>query len=49
MPLMKVYRDGFINGDLYSAAATSVILAFATLVVSFGLLKLVQSRAFGED
>jgi multiple sugar transport system permease protein len=49
MPLMKVYRDGFINGDLYSAAATSVILAFATLFVSFGLLKLVQTRAFGED
>jgi multiple sugar transport system permease protein len=49
MPLMKVYRDGFINGDLYSAAATSVIIAGVTLVVSFGLLRLVQSRAFGED
>jgi multiple sugar transport system permease protein len=49
MPLMKVYRDGFINGNLYSAAATSVIIAAVTLVVSFGLLRLVQSRAFGED
>jgi multiple sugar transport system permease protein len=49
MPLMKVYRDGFINGDLYSAAATSVIIAAFTLVVSFGLLRLVSDRAFGED
>jgi multiple sugar transport system permease protein len=49
MPLMKVYRDGFINGDLFSAAATSVIIAAVTLIVSFGLLRLVQSRAFGED
>lgn len=49
MPLMKVYRDGFINGNLYSAAATSVIIAAITLIVSFGLLRLVQNRAFGED
>jgi multiple sugar transport system permease protein len=49
MPLMKVYRDAFVNGDLYSAAATSVILALATLVVSLGLLRLLQDRAFAED
>jgi multiple sugar transport system permease protein len=49
MPLMKVYRDGFINGNLYLAAATSVIIAAITLVVSFGFLRIVQDRAFGED
>jgi multiple sugar transport system permease protein len=48
-PLMKVYRDAFIQGDLYSAAATSVLIALAALVLSFGFLRVVQSRAFGED
>jgi multiple sugar transport system permease protein len=49
MPLMKVYRDAFIANDVYSAAATSVVLALATLVVSLGLLRLLQARAFAED
>ncbi|QJW38717.1 sugar ABC transporter permease (plasmid) [Cellulosimicrobium protaetiae] len=48
-PLMKVYRDAFTRGDLYSAAATSVIIALATFVLSFGFLRLVQSRAFGQE
>ncbi|MCA5891851.1 sugar ABC transporter permease [Isoptericola sp. NEAU-Y5] len=48
-PLMKVYRDAFTRGDLYSAAATSVIIAVATFVLSFGFLRLVQSRAFGQE
>ncbi|BDZ41425.1 ABC transporter permease [Paraoerskovia sediminicola] len=48
-PLMKVYRDAFVRGDLYSAAATSVIIALATFVLSFGFLRLVQSRAFGQE
>ena len=46
---MKVYRDAFVTGDLYSAAATSVSLAVFTLVVSLGVLRLLQRRAFGED
>jgi multiple sugar transport system permease protein len=49
MPLMKVYRDAFINNDIYSAAATSVVLALATLVISLGILTVLQKRAFGED
>jgi multiple sugar transport system permease protein len=49
MPLINVYRDGFINGNLYLAAATSVIIAAITLVASFGFLRIVQDRAFGED
>ncbi|GAA4868456.1 sugar ABC transporter permease [Kitasatospora terrestris] len=46
-PLMKVYRDAFVNGNVFSAAATSVVIALATLVLSFGFLKLVNKRADG--
>jgi multiple sugar transport system permease protein len=48
-PLMKVYRDAFTRDDIHSAAATSVILAVATFVLSFGFLRLVQSRAFSQE
>ncbi|MEW9551722.1 carbohydrate ABC transporter permease [Nonomuraea sp. NPDC050783] len=47
-PLMKVYRDAFVTGDLYSAAATSVVIAAISLVLSFGFLRVVRGRAFGE-
>jgi multiple sugar transport system permease protein len=48
-PLMKVYRDAFTRNDVYSAAATSVIIALATFIVSFGFLKLVGNRAFNQE
>jgi multiple sugar transport system permease protein len=48
-PLMKIYQDAFARNDLYSAAATSILLALATLVLSFGFLRLVQNRAFGQE
>jgi len=48
-PLMKVYRDAFTRNDIYSAAATSVVIAVATFIVSFGFLKLVGNRAFGQE
>jgi multiple sugar transport system permease protein len=48
-PLMKVYRDAFVTGDLYSAAATSIVIAAISLVPSLGFLRLVRRRAFGED
>jgi multiple sugar transport system permease protein len=48
-PLMKVYRDAFVRNDIYAAAATSVIIAVATFIVSFGFLKLVGRRAFGQE
>lgn len=48
-PLMTVYRDAFTRNDVYSAAATSVIIAVVTFVVSFGFLRLVGSRAFGQE
>ncbi|MCC5581497.1 sugar ABC transporter permease [Microtetraspora sp. AC03309] len=47
-PLMKVYRDAFVTGDPYSAAATSVVIAAISLVLSFGFLRVVKNRAFGE-
>jgi len=48
-PLMKVYRDAFTRNDIYSAAATSVVIAVATFILSFGFLRLVQSRAFSQE
>ena len=48
-PLMKVYRDAFTRGDIYSAAATSVIIAVATFALSFLFLHFVQRRAFGQE
>ncbi|MEU7689483.1 sugar ABC transporter permease [Microbispora sp. SCL1-1] len=47
-PLMKVYRDAFVTGDLYSAAATSMVIAAISLVLSFGFLRIVKNHAFGE-
>ncbi|GAA2461830.1 sugar ABC transporter permease [Streptomyces macrosporus] len=44
-PLMKVHRDAFAEGDVHTAAATAVVLAVVTLVLSFGFLKAVGSRA----
>ncbi|GAA4587194.1 multiple sugar transport system permease protein [Actinoplanes octamycinicus] len=48
-PLMKVYRDAFVRNDVYSAAATSVVIAVATFILSFGFLKLVGRRAFHQE
>lgn len=48
-PLMKVYRDAFVRNDIYSAAATSVVIAVVTFALSYGFLKLVGSRAFTQE
>lgn len=48
-PLMKVYVDAFARNDIYGAAASSVLIAAITLVLSFGFLRLVQRRAFGPE
>jgi multiple sugar transport system permease protein len=48
-PLMKVYVDAFALDDIYSAAATSVVIAVLTLLLSFAFLRLVQRRAFGPE
>ena len=49
VPMMLVYRDAFVTNDLYGASATAIIITAVTLVASLGLLKVLQSRAFGED
>jgi multiple sugar transport system permease protein len=49
VPLMTIYRDAFVNNDIYTAAAASVLLALGTLVVSLSVLSFLQKRAFGED
>lgn len=48
-PLMLVYRDAFTRDDIYSAAATSIIIALATFALSFLFLRIVQKRAFGQE
>ena len=48
-PLMKVYQDAFVRNDLYTAAAASIVIAAATLVLSFGFLRLAQARAFAQE
>ena len=48
VPLMKIYRDAFVRDDLSLAAASSVVLALGTLLVSIVLLRLTQKRAFGD-
>ncbi|MEU6139769.1 sugar ABC transporter permease [Streptomyces sp. NPDC047081] len=43
-PLMTVYQDAFRKGDIYQAAAEAVIIAVATLVLSFGFLRAANRR-----
>jgi multiple sugar transport system permease protein len=47
-PLMKISNDAFARNDLYGAAAEAVVVAVLILVLSFGLLRFVNKRAFGE-
>jgi multiple sugar transport system permease protein len=44
-PLMKIYKDAFVDSDIYSAAATSVLYTLAALVVSVVAAKFVQRGA----
>jgi multiple sugar transport system permease protein len=48
-PLMKVYSDAFERGDIYSAAATSVVIAVVTLAFSLLFLRIVAGRAFAGE
>lgn len=49
VPLMKIYRDAFARDDMWLAAASSVLLAVGTLILSVILLRLTQRSAFGGD
>ena len=46
---MKIYRDAFVRNDIYTAAAASRRPRRGQLLVSFGFLRLVQRRAFGQE
>ncbi|WP_416984813.1 carbohydrate ABC transporter permease [Streptomyces sp. T028] len=48
-PLMKVYQDAFGNNDIYAASAQAVIIAVATLVLSFGFLRIANARSKQEE
>ncbi len=47
-PLMKVYQDAFVTGDIHAAAATAVVIAVVILVLSFGFLRLATARTRQE-
>jgi multiple sugar transport system permease protein len=49
VPLMKVYRDAFINDDIYSPAATSVLLALGTLILSTIVLRFLNTKTIGDQ
>lgn len=49
-PLMKIYTDAFVRGDIHTAAAGSVVIAVVTLAFSLAFLKVIANRAFaGEE
>ncbi|MFJ9173737.1 carbohydrate ABC transporter permease [Streptomyces sp. NPDC102360] len=48
-PMMKIYQDGFGTDDLSGSAAMSVVLAAGTVIVSLGLLRMLQRRTMNED
>jgi multiple sugar transport system permease protein len=49
-PLMKIYSDAFERGDIYSAAAGSIVLAVVMLTFSLAFLRVIAKRGFtGEQ
>ncbi|GAA2044232.1 sugar ABC transporter permease [Streptomyces carpaticus] len=48
-PMMKVYQDAFVAGDIHSGAATAVIIAVVTFALSFGFLRLAGARTRREE
>jgi multiple sugar transport system permease protein len=48
-PLMTVYRYGFSTSQPNEAAAMAILIATATMVVSFLVLRVVQSRTARQD
>jgi multiple sugar transport system permease protein len=46
-PLMTVYQDAFTQNNIYTAAATSIVIAIGILVLSFGLVRMTSRRALG--
>jgi multiple sugar transport system permease protein len=49
VPLMRVYDEAFAENDIYLAAATSIAIAAAMFVLSYGLLRVTSRRVFGDE
>jgi multiple sugar transport system permease protein len=49
VPLMRVYQQAFVENDIYLGAATSVLLAGATVLLSLGALGVFRMRATRSD
>ncbi len=45
VPLMRIYQQGFIENDIYLSAATSVLLALVTVLLSLAALAVFRFRA----
>ncbi len=45
---MAIYDTAFLQSDIYGASATAVVLALATFVLSFTLLR-ISDRYTRED
>ncbi|GAB7051549.1 carbohydrate ABC transporter permease [Catenuloplanes indicus] len=45
VPLMRIYQQGFIENDIYLSAATSVLLALITVLLSVAALAVFRFRA----
>jgi multiple sugar transport system permease protein len=48
-PLMKIYSDAFERGDIYSAAAGSIVVAVAVLTFSLVFLKVIVRWGFAGE
>jgi multiple sugar transport system permease protein len=48
-PLMKIYSDAFERGDIYSAAAGSIVVAVVTLTFSLVFLKVIVRWGFAGE
>ncbi|WP_043628041.1 carbohydrate ABC transporter permease [Nonomuraea candida] len=45
VPLMRIYQQAFIDNDIYLGAASSVLLAGATVLLSLGALGVFRARS----
>ncbi|MEV0150110.1 MULTISPECIES: sugar ABC transporter permease [unclassified Nonomuraea] len=48
VPLMRIYQQAFVDNDIYLGAASSVLLAGATVLLSLGALAVFRLRGAGS-
>ncbi|MEU7860076.1 sugar ABC transporter permease [Nonomuraea sp. NPDC049141] len=49
VPLMRIYQQAFVDNDIYLGAASSVLLAGATVLLSLGALAVFRTRSVRSD